>query len=404
MTTQHHRPGRASFRALGLALSLSAGGAALCEAGGLEGFSGWWRTTLPYALGVAGGLLAMKVWMAPALRSQTDDARRMRVELGELGKAFGIMRQQLLTAVHSTESAALALAERLNAVQTRVQSLQTQANEAVRRSSDLAAESLSSAKVWERTAASLARYLTHYGEMQTECSDRLDHVSERVKSLAPMLTLVSEVAHQTNVLSLNAAIEAARAGENGASFKVVAAEVRRLSSRSAQAAHAITEGVTSAMTSLDTQVAAFAGEGARLTEARGELTTQQDVIDQMNASLSGAAVPLTALSGSMQATAESVLTEIVDAMADLQFQDVTRQLIEQVDQALDGLGRLVEELSTDSDADTGKPSTAAFVANWQSTYVMDAQRHNHARLAPALAHGDGTGMAVEAAAPRVELF
>ncbi len=394
--TQDQRTRTLVLRLLGLTGVLSVGGVL---ASWLDG-----RALLSFGLGAGSGLVAMRCWTADELRRLTRSTSRMQTEMHSLGKAFGIMRQQLATSLRSTESAALALSGRLSAVQGCVQTLQAQANEAVKRSQDLVAESMSNSKEWERTSASLDQYLTHYTQLQSECSDRLDHASERVKSLSPMLILVSEVAHQTNVLSLNAAIEAARAGAEGASFKVVAAEVRRLSSRSAEAASAITEGITSAMSALESQVAAFAGEGARLAEARSELVTQQDVINMMNESLSCAALPLTKLSGSMQAEAESVLIEILDALSDLQFQDVTRQLIEQVDQALLGLTGLVDALSTSPNVEGDAPSTSELLASWQRAYVMDAQRRNHefdARLVPA---SPGDTSAAETALPRVELF
>jgi methyl-accepting chemotaxis protein len=362
-----------------------------------------WRA-LAFGLGAAMGAVGMKGWSALDHASLIRSHARLQSELLELGKAFGIMRQQLATSIKSTEAAALALSGRLNAVQCCVQQLQSQANEAVRRSEDLALESLSNAKVWEQTAGSLAQHLAHYNQMQTECSARLDQASTQVKSLSPMLSLVSEVARQTNVLSINAAIEAARAGTEGASFKVVAAEVRRLSSRSAEAANAITDGITSAMNSLEKQVAAIAGEGERLEEARAELVTQQSVIHTMNESLSGAAQPLTALSGSMQTAAESVLSEILDALSDLQFQDVTRQLLEQVDQALEGLTSLVDALSSTALDEGNTPSTAELVASWQQAYVMDSQRRNHAQVASASGASPDGGIAHEPVPPRMELF
>ncbi|ADG92756.1 methyl-accepting chemotaxis sensory transducer [Arcobacter nitrofigilis DSM 7299] len=67
----------------------------------------------------------------------------------------------------------------------------------------------------------------------------MEEINAQVTAIKEAITVIDQIAFQTNILSLNAAVEAATAGEAGKGFAVVAGEVRNLASRSAEAASEI---------------------------------------------------------------------------------------------------------------------------------------------------------------------
>ncbi|MCT7464980.1 methyl-accepting chemotaxis protein [Aliarcobacter cryaerophilus] len=74
----------------------------------------------------------------------------------------------------------------------------------------------------------------------------MDEINVQVNLVNDAISVIDQIAFQTNILSLNAAVEAATAGEAGKGFAVVAQEVRNLASRSAEAAKEIKNIVESA--------------------------------------------------------------------------------------------------------------------------------------------------------------
>ncbi len=83
-------------------------------------------------------------------------------------------------------------------------------------------------------------------ELATKTAKSMESINREVTAINDAITVIDQIAFQTNILSLNAAVEAATAGEAGKGFAVVAQEVRNLASRSAEAAKEIKVLVESA--------------------------------------------------------------------------------------------------------------------------------------------------------------
>ncbi|MDD2888077.1 MAG: methyl-accepting chemotaxis protein [Aliarcobacter sp.] len=88
--------------------------------------------------------------------------------------------------------------------------------------------------------------VTNGQKLATQTANSMDNINYEVNLINEAISIIDQIAFQTNILSLNAAVEAATAGEAGKGFAVVAAEVRNLASRSAEAAREIKDIVLKA--------------------------------------------------------------------------------------------------------------------------------------------------------------
>ena len=100
------------------------------------------------------------------------------------------------------------------------------------------------------------------GSVVAQAVDAMKEINRSSKRIEDIISVIDEIAFQTNILALNAAVEAARAGEQGRGFAVVATEVRTLAQRSAAAAKEIKGLIKDSLERVD--------EGRRLVDASGK--------------------------------------------------------------------------------------------------------------------------------------
>lgn len=101
----------------------------------------------------------------------------------------------------------------------------------------------------QQLISSAVRRFIEIDNSVTQTQSSIDDLAARINSISAVISVISEVANQTNLLALNAAIEAARAGEQGRGFAVVADEVRQLAQRTTQATSEIGDTITAVQNS-----------------------------------------------------------------------------------------------------------------------------------------------------------
>lgn len=162
-------------------------------------------------------------------------------------------------------------------------------------------------------------------------------LSDAARRIGEVVTLITDIANQTNLLSLNATIEAARAGEAGKGFAVVASEVKTLAAQTARATEDIANQIAAVQRETAGAVAAIAG----ITDIIGR-------VDDTTAAIAAAVEQQSAATGEIfrhvgeAAAGTTEVTRNIEAVSSAA--DDTGDAAVKVGAAADGLDRVSAEL------------------------------------------------------------
>ncbi|MDO8991059.1 MAG: methyl-accepting chemotaxis protein [Sideroxyarcus sp.] len=322
-------------------------------------------------------------------------------DLGELPTLTRLLNEQLHAITTETENSALSIMERLQAIDGVVNEL-LETVTASAKEADVMIES-GEKSIGSNVALieNLNRYIQErYAEFEAD-RESITIVVNQAESLSDLVELVKHISSQTNLLALNAAIEAARAGEMGRGFAVVADEVRKLSAETDNAVSKIHDGIGNVANTIELQF--------KNKLEHSSIQQQKDVLENFSKHLDSMGSNYRALMqrdkdmiAQLGVTSQKLSSMFMEVLASIQFQDVTRQQIEQVQKALTRLdshiAQLVEMLRTKDF--TSAASIKEHIEQIYEGYVMDKQRDVHHSALGENAPAQGAS----AAPAKIELF
>jgi len=189
--------------------------------------------------------------------------------------------------------------------------------------------------------------MSNLEEANGSVSAQLELIETRAEAITGIITTMTKVADQTNLLSLNAAIEARKAGEYGRGFSVVATEIRRLADQAASSTLEIEGSVQEMLGAVRTGVTTMGGLSSQVTASVSEIKQISKRLTEVIQQVQGLPPRFDLILEGMTSQAEGA-GQINEAMSQLtESAQQTASAVRETHNLLDSLRRSAEILEAE---------------------------------------------------------
>ena len=211
----------------------------------------------------------------------------------------------------------------------------------------------------EAMSASIKQMAT-IDQIVKDTAQKVQGLEEQSKEISKLVSVINEIADQTNLLALNAAIEAARAGEHGRGFAVVADEVRKLAEQVGVSAMDITQIVSSIQNETGVVTESLLSVYKEVEEGTNQIETTGSTFEGINAAIQQMASRIESVTGHLNTmlTSSQEMNSSIQEVASISQEtaagveetsataEQTSSAMEEVSQNSNELSRLAENLNT----------------------------------------------------------
>ena len=169
--------------------------------------------------------------MADSLQEMIRRIQKSGLQINTSATEIAATAQEQL----STASEVAATTSEIGATSKEISATSKQLAQTLKQISQVADKTADLAGSGQMALVRMKSTMQHVVEASATIHTRLGVLSEKTGNIGSVVTTITKVADQTNLLSLNAAIEAEKAGDHGRGFSVVATEIRRLADQTAVA-------------------------------------------------------------------------------------------------------------------------------------------------------------------------